>query len=131
MFREPTRCSRNQPAEAALFRLAVELYDLAIPLPKLDAVAVHELLCRFNRRVVVGAIKLNHPHKVAVFPNDINSIIGHLRHPRSQKAIDDAITKIAERLFGPGLEMNKTAFFQRGGRAWCQADRGLLRYTAR
>jgi hypothetical protein len=72
-------------------------------LPKLDIVAVDELLCGFNRGVVVLAIKLDRPHEMTVTANDINSIIAHLRHLYRRKFRNYAILKVPNSLFGSGL----------------------------
>jgi hypothetical protein len=57
----------------------------AIPLPKLDVVAVDELLGGLNRRFVVRAIKLDSPNEMAVAAKDINPVFTHLRHPCRRK----------------------------------------------
>jgi hypothetical protein len=61
------------------FWLAVKFRNAAFPLPKLNIVTVDVLLCGFDCCVIVGALKLDAPHDMAVVAKDINSIIGHQR----------------------------------------------------
>jgi hypothetical protein len=58
---------------ASVFWATVKPSDPAIPLPKFNVVAVDELLCGLNRRVVVAAIKLDGPNKMAVIANNTKS----------------------------------------------------------
>jgi hypothetical protein len=76
---------KQPPTEAALIRLAIKLGYHALALPKLDILAVDELLCGFNGRVVVRAIKLDRADKMAIVADDVNPIIGQLRHPLPQE----------------------------------------------
>jgi hypothetical protein len=108
-----------------LLVFAAETCDLAVALPKLKVVAVDKLLCRFNRSIIVGAIKLNCLHEVTVRTNDVNSIIDHLRHPSRRKVLDYAITTIGKRLFGPPLENEKRRRQSIGGSGGRTRDRTL------
>lgn len=79
----------------------------AITLPKLDVVPVDQLLCGFDRGAVILAIELDRPDEFAVIPNDINSILTHLRHPRRSTISSYAIIKIAIRRYGFGHNIKK------------------------
>src|SRR5258708_4189728 len=78
----------EEAARGRLLRLAVKPRNPAVALPKFDVMSVDELLCGFNRSIVAGAIELNRPHEMAVVANDINSIVGHLRHPCRRRRMD-------------------------------------------
>ena len=95
---------KQPPTEAALIRLAIKLGYHALALPKLDILAVDELLCGFNVRVDVRAIKLDRADKMAIVADDVNPIIGQLRHPAAGSRPDYAFTGIEWRLFGFRLE---------------------------
>jgi hypothetical protein len=95
---------KQPPTEAALIRFAIKLCYHALALPKLDILAVDELLCGFNGRVVVRAIKLDRADKMAIVADDVNPIIGQLRHPAAGSRPDYAFTGIEWRLFGFRLE---------------------------
>ncbi len=78
---------------------------LSILLPKLDIVAVHELLCGFNCRSVVGAIEVYGVPEMAVPADDVGSIIAHVLHPTTR----DARSRIAKKqvcLSGSGPNSN-------------------------
>src|SRR5207237_1272867 len=54
-----------------------------------------QLLCGFNRSVVVDAIKQNRVSDMAVVSHDVNPVIGHLRLPAAGSHTDHPFTRIA------------------------------------
>jgi hypothetical protein len=86
-FVSPTTRGQRPESTAAkmvrwtLFRLMLEFGDVALALPKLDMVTIHELLGVFFGGVVVGADKLDRPHELAVNTDNASSVLGHLTGP--------------------------------------------------
>ena len=68
----------KEAAEAVLLRFDTELRYAAVALPKFYVVTVNELLGVFLRGGVIGTKKLDRSDEVAVYANDIGSILRHL-----------------------------------------------------
>src|ERR1700687_2215537 len=82
------------PTESALLRLVLASRYYQVALPKLNVMAVDELLCGFNRGLVIGAIEQNRPNEMAVAADNVHSIIGHLRYPCRRKFRPLSVHKI-------------------------------------
>jgi hypothetical protein len=90
--RECRRC-------ATLFRLGFKRRDLAVFLPKLYVVTIHETLGVLFRDLIVWAHKLYCPEKATVDSNNVRAIPSQMRPPPPKLTRN---TKSHFRLIGPG-----------------------------
>jgi hypothetical protein len=62
-------------------RLVVEPGYLSVSLPKLNVVAVNELLCLFRGLGIVGAFERKRVEEMAVWTDGVNAVFRHVAAP--------------------------------------------------
>ena len=68
----------KEAAEAALLRFDTELRYATVALPKFYVMTVNEVVSVFLRGVIIGTKKFDRSNEVAIYTNDIGSILRHL-----------------------------------------------------
>jgi hypothetical protein len=67
-------------------------------MPRFYIVTVKELLCGFNSRAIVRTVQMDRPNELAVYSDNVEPIIGHLRPwGKVQRLRDHKIPKLSVR----------------------------------
>ena len=103
---------------SAGFRHVAEQVYFAVALPKLDIVAVHQLLGGLLSGFIVRTDKFDCPEQVPIYPNGVRSIFSHFRlltigcvSHHVLGGISTPRTELLKRLFGVRLKGEMRTYF--------------------